>query len=58
MIYQKAQTKEQGVNLPPSYGLQFFGHVAIDGGTEVMTVRLKDSADTDLLSTEIEPKLG
>ncbi len=46
------------MNLPPSFGLQFFGHVAIDGDTEVMTVTLKDVADTALWSTTIEPKLG
>ena len=32
--YMKAPTKEQGQNLSPSLGLQFFGHVAIDGATE------------------------
>lgn len=56
VIYQKAPTKEQGANLPPSYGLQFFGHVAIDGPSGVMAVTLKDVADTDLWSTTIEPK--
>jgi hypothetical protein len=44
LAYIKAPTKEQGQNLPPSFGLQFFGHVAIDGATEVMTVTLKDVA--------------
>lgn len=29
-------------NLPPSDGLQFFGHVAIDGESAAMTVTLKD----------------
>jgi alkaline phosphatase D len=58
VVYQKAPTKEQGQNLPPSDGLQFFGQVAIDGATEVMTVTLKDVADAKLWSTEIEPKLG
>jgi alkaline phosphatase D len=42
-------------NLAPCFGLQFFGHVAIDGATEVMTVTLKDVAGTALWSTEIEP---
>jgi hypothetical protein len=36
--------------------LQFFGHVAIDGATEVMTVTLKDAADTALWSRQIEPQ--
>ena len=54
--FVKAPTKEQGQNLPPSYGLQFFGHVAIDGTTEVMTVTLKDVDDRALWSTRLEPK--
>ena len=37
-------------NRPPSEGLQFFGHVAIDGATEVMTVTLKDVDDRALWS--------
>ena len=45
----------EGENLAPCLGLQFFGHVAIDGATEVMTVTLKDVAGTALWSTEIEP---
>ena len=55
LVYIQAPTKEQGQNLPPSFGLQFFGHVAIDGATEVMTVTLKDVADTALWSTKLEP---
>jgi alkaline phosphatase D len=42
----------------PAAGLQFFGHVAIDGATEVMTVTLKDVADTALWSVQLEPKPG
>jgi alkaline phosphatase D len=45
-------------NQPPSDGLQFFGHVAIDGATQIMTVTLKDWDDRALWSTTIEPKLG
>jgi len=52
----KAPTMEQGQNLPPSAGLQFFGHVAIDGASEVMTVALKDVADNTLWSMKIEPQ--
>ena len=37
-------------NLAPCFGLQFFGHVAIDGATEVMTVTLKDVNDRALWS--------
>ena len=40
LIYVKA--RRAGPNQPPSEGLQFFGHVAIDGATQVMTVTLKD----------------
>jgi alkaline phosphatase D len=58
LVFQKAPTKEQGLNLPPSYGLQFFGHVVIDGTTEVMTVTLKDVSDNALWSTKLEPKVG
>ena len=47
---------EQGENLPPCFGLQFFGHVAIDGATEVMTVTLKDVDDRALWSIQLEPK--
>jgi alkaline phosphatase D len=36
--------------------MQFFGHVAIDGGTQVMTVTLKDVDDHALWSTMLEPK--
>src|SRR6266545_224039 len=45
-------------NQPLSEGLQFFGHVAIDGATQVMTVTLKDWDDRALWSTTLEPKLG
>jgi alkaline phosphatase D len=54
--YVKAPSKEQGQNLPPSEGMQFFGHVAIDGGTEAMTVTLKDLEDRALWSTTIAPR--
>ena len=58
LVYVKAPSKEQGVNLPPSFGMQFFGHVAIDGATEVMTVTLRDVDDNSLWSTALEPKVG
>jgi alkaline phosphatase D len=45
-------------NQPPTDGLQFFGHVAIDGATQVMTVTLKDWDDRALWSVSLEPKLG
>ena len=55
-MYVKAPTKEQGINLSPASGLQFFGHVAIEGATGVMTVTLKDIDDRALWSTNLEPK--
>jgi alkaline phosphatase D len=53
----KAPAKEQGQNLPPSEGMQFFGQVSIDGATQVMTVTPKDVDDSALWSTEIEPRM-
>ena len=53
--YVKAPTEEQGANLPPSMGLQFFGLVDIDGATQQMTVRLMDRADTELYSVTLDP---
>lgn len=52
----KAPTKEQGVNLPPSFDMQFFGRVDIDGPSEAMTVTLKDWNDVALWSVRLEPK--
>jgi len=40
-------------NLPPSDGLQFFGHVAIDGESEAMTVTLKDIENKSLFSKRL-----
>jgi hypothetical protein len=37
--------------------LAIFGHIAIDGATEVMTVTLKDVNDNDLWAVRIEPTL-
>jgi alkaline phosphatase D len=45
-------------NLPPSAGMQFFGHVRIDGATGQLTVTLRDRADVALWSTTLEPKAG
>ena len=39
---------EQGVNLPPLIGLQFFGKVNISARTGEVTVTLLDSADIAL----------
>jgi len=58
VVFQKAPPPGQGAapGLPPSDGLQFFGHVAIEGQTQVMTVTLKDVDDHALWSTKLEPK--
>lgn len=42
-------------NLPPSEGMQFFGLVDIDAATRQMTVRLMDSANSELWSTVLDP---
>jgi len=62
-IFQKAPPKKPGdppgfiaPGSPPSDGYQFFGHVAIDGSTEVMTVTLKDVDNRALWSTALDPK--
>ena len=55
-MFQKGCTAEQGENLAPCFGLQFFGHVAIDGESEVMTVTLKDVDNRNLWSVDIEPR--
>ncbi|HKS61792.1 MAG TPA: alkaline phosphatase, partial [Xanthobacteraceae bacterium] len=57
-VYQNACSKEQGDDLAPCFGLQFFGHVAIDGASEVMTVTLKDVADRTLWAIELMPSGG
>lgn len=50
-----APTEEQGANLPPSMGLQFFGLVDIDGATEQLTVRLMNRDDEELWSKTLDP---
>jgi alkaline phosphatase D len=56
LMFQKGCTAEQGDNLAPCFGLQFFGRVDIDGESEIMTVTLKDSAGQSLWSVPIHPK--
>jgi alkaline phosphatase D len=53
--FAKAPTREQGGNLPPSAGLQFFGLVGIDGATGQMTVRLMDRDDTEHWRITLDP---
>jgi len=50
-----APTEEQGANLPPSMGLQFFGLVDIDGATEQLTVRLMNRDNEELWSKTLDP---
>jgi alkaline phosphatase D len=39
------------------FRIAVFGHVAIDGATEIMTVTLKDVDNRTLWSVPIEPRL-
>src|SRR6266568_157819 len=55
-MFQKGCSAEQGENLSPCFGQQFFGRVDIDGKTEIMTVTLKDVDNTALWSVDIEPR--
>ena len=55
-IWHKACSKEQGDDLAPCFGLQFFGHVAIDRATQAMTVTLKDVEDRALWAIELAPE--
>ena len=56
LVFQKAPAKELVTSL--GCDLQFFGHVAIDGATGVMTVTHKDWNDKALWSKQLEPKAG
>jgi alkaline phosphatase D len=55
-MFQKGCSAQQGENLSPCFGLQFFGRVDIDGRSGVMTVTLKDVGDRALWSVDIEPR--
>jgi alkaline phosphatase D len=55
-VFQKGCSAEQGENLAPCFGLQFFGRVDIDGRSGIMTVTLKDVDNRDLWSVDIEPR--
>jgi alkaline phosphatase D len=57
VIFQHASSPEQGDNLAPCFGLQFFGHIAIDGSTGVLTVTLKDVENRALWSLGLDPAL-
>lgn len=43
-------------NLPPSDGLQFYGHVKIAADTGVMTVDLRDIENTSLFTVDLNPQ--
>jgi alkaline phosphatase D len=58
IVFAKGAPAGVNINHGPSYGMQFFGHVAIDGATGVMTVTLKDMHDNALWSKQFEPKTG
>ena len=58
VMFAKHPTREQGVNLPPSFGLQFFGLVDIDGETEQFRVSLRDVADNELYAVALDPVFG
>jgi alkaline phosphatase D len=55
-MFQKGCSPEQGENLAPCFGLQFFGRVDIDGQSGIMTVTLKDVDDRALWSVDIQPR--
>jgi alkaline phosphatase D len=55
-MFQKGCSAQQGENLAPCFGLQFFGRVDIDGQSGIMTVTLKDVDNRDLWSVDIEPR--
>ena len=55
-MFQKGCSAQQGENLAPCFGLQFFGRVDIDGQSGIMTVTLKDVGDRALWSVDIEPR--
>jgi alkaline phosphatase D len=56
VMFQKGCSAQQGENLAPCFGLQFFGRVDIDGQSGIMTVTLKDVDDRALWSIDIEPR--
>jgi len=55
VIFQKAASPGQGDNLAPCFGLQFFGHVKIDGVSRQMTVTLNDVEDRALWTKTLDP---
>jgi alkaline phosphatase D len=58
VVFTKGVAPGNAINHGPSYGMQFFGHVAVDGATGVMTVTLKDMDDNALWSRKLDPQKG
>lgn len=54
--FMKAPAADQGQNLPPSAGLQFFGVVDIDDRSRAMRVRLMDRGNSELYRVTLDPK--
>jgi alkaline phosphatase D len=57
-VYFNACGKEEGDDLAPCFGKQYFGHVAIDGANGVMTVTLKDVEDRALWAIDLTPQMN
>ncbi|WP_110670075.1 alkaline phosphatase D family protein [Salinicola halophilus] len=55
VVFHKAPPEGQS-NLPPSAGYQFFGQVDLDGESESLTVRLKDSDGQTLHTQTLTPE--
>jgi alkaline phosphatase D len=58
IVFMKAPKAGQGVNLPPSAGMQYFGLVDIDGTEGTLTVRLMDRNNEELFQITLEPTRG
>ncbi len=54
VVFQDAPPPGQS-NLPPNYGLQFFGQVDIERRSKNMTVSLKNIDGTEIFSQTLEP---
>jgi len=55
VVFEKSAPRDSRINHGPSYGMQFFGRIAIDGSTGVLTVALKDTDDNVLWSKSLDP---
>ena len=58
MAYRQDPNKARGESLPVSVGLQFFGLVDIDRGSEEMRVSLRGVADEELYTVTLTPERG